>query len=67
MHYEPAELMVFEDIECEWPLFFAYLMIDGIYSNNTVQVPKRFVKLLNFIYASNNVAKCNGTFFCIRQ
>ena len=38
LHYEPAELMVFEGIECEWPLFFAYLIIDGVYSNNMEQV-----------------------------
>ncbi|XP_027518124.1 phosphorylase b kinase regulatory subunit alpha, skeletal muscle isoform isoform X2 [Corapipo altera] len=38
LYYEPAELKLFENIECEWPLFWAYLMIDGIFSGNIEQV-----------------------------
>nr|XP_030128561.3 phosphorylase b kinase regulatory subunit alpha, skeletal muscle isoform isoform X1 [Taeniopygia guttata] len=38
LYYEPAELKLFENIECEWPLFWAYLMIDGIFSGNMEQV-----------------------------
>lgn len=30
LHYEPAELKQFEDIESEWPLFFTYLYLDGL-------------------------------------
>ncbi|NWR68963.1 KPB1 kinase, partial [Centropus unirufus] len=37
-YYEPAELMLFENIECEWPLFWTYLVIDGIFSGNLEQV-----------------------------
>lgn len=37
LHYEPAELQVFEDIECEWPLFFVYLMLDGIFRGDHKQ------------------------------
>ncbi|XP_066189883.1 phosphorylase b kinase regulatory subunit alpha, skeletal muscle isoform isoform X9 [Sylvia atricapilla] len=37
LYYEPAELKLFENIECEWPLFWAYLMIDGIFSGNMEQ------------------------------
>ncbi|CAL4060069.1 unnamed protein product, partial [Meganyctiphanes norvegica] len=28
LYYEPWELKVFENIECEWPLFFCYLILD---------------------------------------
>ncbi|XP_027551878.1 phosphorylase b kinase regulatory subunit alpha, skeletal muscle isoform isoform X4 [Neopelma chrysocephalum] len=38
LYYEPAELKLFENIECEWPLFWAYLMIDGIFNGNIEQV-----------------------------
>nr|XP_039256561.1 phosphorylase b kinase regulatory subunit alpha, skeletal muscle isoform-like isoform X2 [Styela clava] len=38
LHYELAELKVFEDIECEWPLFWTYLILDGIFFNNQQQV-----------------------------
>ncbi|KAJ6653519.1 hypothetical protein lerEdw1_009099 [Lerista edwardsae] len=38
LYYEPAELKLFENIECEWPLFWTYLIIDGIFSGNLEQV-----------------------------
>lgn len=28
LYYEPWELRVFDSIECEWPLFFCYLILD---------------------------------------
>lgn len=31
LHYEQEELQRFEDIESEWPLFFVYLYLDGIF------------------------------------
>ncbi|KAI9591628.1 glycosyl hydrolases family 15-domain-containing protein [Syncephalis fuscata] len=37
LHYEPHELEVFKDIESEWPLFFTYLILDGIFTGNDVQ------------------------------
>ncbi|MDB5999229.1 MAG: glycosyl hydrolase family 15, partial [Rhizobacter sp.] len=30
LYYERGELAVFEGIESEWPLFFTYLMLDGL-------------------------------------
>ena len=37
LHYEPWELKVFENIECEWPLFWCYLILDGLfYENNNL-------------------------------
>ncbi|MCA1992723.1 MAG: glycoside hydrolase family 15 protein [Coleofasciculus sp. S288] len=38
LHYEPQELQKFEHIECEWPLFFTYLLLDGLFRGNTEQV-----------------------------
>ncbi|KAI9189727.1 hypothetical protein H9P43_001160 [Blastocladiella emersonii ATCC 22665] len=34
LHYEPNELVIFEHLECEWPLFFTYLILDGLFLNN---------------------------------
>ncbi|BFZ14817.1 hypothetical protein BsWGS_17856 [Bradybaena similaris] len=45
LHYEPWELMVFEKIECQWPLFFAFLILDGLFSNNQEQVETYQIKL----------------------
>ncbi|MBE9097008.1 glycoside hydrolase family 15 protein [Tychonema sp. LEGE 07203] len=38
LHYEPTELKQFEHIECEWPLFFTYLFLDGIFEGNQAQI-----------------------------
>ncbi len=38
LHYEPWELQQFEHIECEWPLFFTYLVLDGLFRGKGEQV-----------------------------
>ncbi|MBW4613350.1 MAG: glycoside hydrolase family 15 protein [Desmonostoc vinosum HA7617-LM4] len=40
LHYEPWELKQFEHIECEWPLFFTYLILDGLFRGDQEQVQK---------------------------
>lgn len=37
LHYEPEELQQFEHIECEWPLFFTYLALEGLFRGDTEQ------------------------------
>ncbi|XP_060531826.1 probable phosphorylase b kinase regulatory subunit alpha isoform X1 [Cylas formicarius] len=34
LYYEPWELRMFEHIECEWPMFFCYLILDCLFMNN---------------------------------
>ncbi|KAK4887210.1 hypothetical protein RN001_003481 [Aquatica leii] len=34
LYYEPWELRMFESIECEWPLFFCYLILDYCFQGN---------------------------------
>ncbi|XP_055012246.1 phosphorylase b kinase regulatory subunit alpha, skeletal muscle isoform isoform X2 [Boleophthalmus pectinirostris] len=38
LYYESAELKLFENIECEWPLFWTYLILDGIFIKSPEQV-----------------------------
>ncbi|XP_038557637.1 phosphorylase b kinase regulatory subunit alpha, liver isoform isoform X3 [Micropterus salmoides] len=38
LHYDPAELKLFENIECEWPVFWTYLILDGIFAEDQEQV-----------------------------
>jgi phosphorylase kinase alpha/beta subunit len=40
LHYEPWELKQFENIECEWPLFFTYLLLDGLFRGDQEQINK---------------------------
>ncbi|XP_035508408.1 phosphorylase b kinase regulatory subunit alpha, liver isoform isoform X2 [Morone saxatilis] len=64
LHYDPAELKLFENIECEWPVFWTYLILDGIFAEDQVQVQeyrealegvlirgKNGIKLLPELYA----------------
>ena len=34
LYYEPFELRVFENIECEWPLFFCLSMLDFLFQGD---------------------------------
>ncbi|KAF9375773.1 hypothetical protein CPB97_011252 [Podila verticillata] len=45
LHYDAHELMIFEGIECEWPLFFTYFILDGLFSENEDQVEEYRAKL----------------------
>ncbi|KAG0245559.1 glycosyl hydrolases family 15-domain-containing protein [Mortierella sp. GBAus27b] len=45
LHYDPHELKIFEGIECEWPLFFTYFVLDGLFSENENQVEEYRAKL----------------------
>uniref|UniRef100_A0A3B1JBI8 Phosphorylase b kinase regulatory subunit n=1 Tax=Astyanax mexicanus TaxID=7994 RepID=A0A3B1JBI8_ASTMX len=38
IYYESSELQLFENIECEWPLFWTYLILDGIFIKSPEQV-----------------------------
>lgn len=49
LHYEPRELKQFEHIECEWPLFFTYLLLDGVFRGDTEQVQTYQAKLAQVI------------------
>ncbi|XP_037000754.2 phosphorylase b kinase regulatory subunit beta isoform X3 [Artibeus jamaicensis] len=44
-YYKPAEIKLFDGIECEFPIFFLYMMIDGVFRGNSQQV-KEYQDLL---------------------
>ncbi|KAM8762330.1 phosphorylase b kinase regulatory subunit beta isoform X1 [Acanthopagrus latus] len=44
-YYKPAEMKLFDGIECEFPIFFIYMMIDGVFRGNKDQV-KEYQDLL---------------------
>jgi phosphorylase kinase alpha/beta subunit len=53
LYYEPEELLKFEGIECEWPLFFTYLYLDAIFANDIEQVDT-YAKLLADLLVEQN-------------
>ncbi|OXB83980.1 UNVERIFIED_CONTAM: hypothetical protein H355_015491 [Colinus virginianus] len=44
-YYKPAEIKLFDGIECEFPLFFIFMIIDGVFRGNLAQV-KEYQDLL---------------------
>ncbi|KAL1509747.1 hypothetical protein ABEB36_004437 [Hypothenemus hampei] len=34
LYYEPWELRMFENIECEWPMFYCYLILDALFAGD---------------------------------
>ena len=45
LHYEPFELKTFEHIECEWPLFFTYLLLDALFQGDRATAQEYQAKL----------------------
>ncbi|XP_045674622.1 phosphorylase b kinase regulatory subunit beta isoform X4 [Phyllostomus hastatus] len=37
-YYKPAEIKLFDGIECEFPIFFLYMVIDGVFRGDSRQV-----------------------------
>jgi phosphorylase kinase alpha/beta subunit len=56
LHYESEELKQFEHIESEWPLFFAYLMLDGCFFGRGEQV-KTYAEKLEQVATERNGIK----------
>ncbi|KAF0992754.1 hypothetical protein HZS_7826, partial [Henneguya salminicola] len=54
LHYEVSELKIFENIECEWPLFFIYLVLDGIFLSNRTQSTEYMKKLKKIMIISED-------------
>lgn len=45
LHYEPWELKQFENIECEWPLFFTYLLLDSLFQDDSDRIKNYYRRL----------------------
>jgi phosphorylase kinase alpha/beta subunit len=51
LHYEPFELKQFEHIECEWPLFFTYLLLDALFRGDRPEAERYWQKLEQVLVA----------------
>lgn len=45
LYYDAQELKVFEDIESEWPLFFTYMVLEGLFTGDLEQAEEYRKKL----------------------
>jgi phosphorylase kinase alpha/beta subunit len=53
LHYDPTELKQFKDIECEWPLFFAYLLLNNLFEGKAEAATKYRNKLEALLVEQN--------------
>ncbi|XP_039210857.1 phosphorylase b kinase regulatory subunit alpha, skeletal muscle isoform isoform X1 [Crotalus tigris] len=65
LYYEPAELKLFENIECEWPLFWTYLIIDGLFSGNAEQVQEYREALEGVLIKGKNGVRLVPELYCV--
>ncbi|KAJ3028494.1 UNVERIFIED_CONTAM: hypothetical protein HDU68_001562 [Siphonaria sp. JEL0065] len=57
LHYDPHELKIFEGIECEWPLFYTYMILDGLFREDSRQVQDYRDLLEPLLVDSSTVSK----------
>ena len=53
LHYEPSEMKAFENIESEWPLFFTYLILDGMFREDKQQTEIYLDKITDLFVESD--------------
>ena len=46
LHYESWELHLFENVECQWPMFYCFLIINGCFSKDN-EIIRKFSKALD--------------------
>lgn len=54
LHYNHSELKIFENIESEWPLFFTYLVLEGLFTGDHDQVQEYRNKLKHAVIDSSD-------------
>jgi phosphorylase kinase alpha/beta subunit len=55
LHYEPWELKQFEHVESEWPLFFTYLLLDGLFRGDRQQTSDYQQRLEKLLVSQNGM------------
>ncbi|VDN96538.1 unnamed protein product [Rodentolepis nana] len=56
LHYEPWELRMFDGIECQWPLFFTYLVIGACFDDN-FELAKKYMDQLEQIVLRKKIPR----------
>lgn len=53
-YYNKAEIKDFEGNECEWPMFYTYMIIDGVFKNCNEQIEEYQMELRKCMYSDLN-------------
>uniref|UniRef100_A0A1B6FN58 Phosphorylase b kinase regulatory subunit n=1 Tax=Cuerna arida TaxID=1464854 RepID=A0A1B6FN58_9HEMI len=65
--YKTGETKEFENIECEWPLFFMFMIIDGVFKSLPDQVDEYRSLLSNVICKDLNGDPCIPMYFYVSE
>lgn len=57
-YYNKGEIRDFENNECEWPIFYTYMIIDGVFKNNTEQIEEYQAELRKCMYSDECGGEC---------
>jgi phosphorylase kinase alpha/beta subunit len=57
-YYNQAEIKDFENNECEWPMFYTFMIIDGVFKNNHEQIEEYQNELRKCMFADSNGGGC---------
>ncbi|MCW3062301.1 MAG: phosphorylase kinase alphabeta [Capsulimonas sp.] len=55
LYYEAWELKQFENIECEWPLFYTYLMLDALFRGDAGAIEEYRARLKSVLVTQDGV------------
>lgn len=58
-YYTQHEVKDFEGNECEWPIFYTFLIIDGVFKNCNEQIEEYQEELRKCMYADANGGECH--------
>ncbi|THD20206.1 putative phosphorylase b kinase regulatory subunit alpha [Fasciola hepatica] len=59
LYYEPWELRMFEGIECEWPMFLAWLVLDASFREDYDDAD-RYMQMLQDVVVRESGQACEG-------
>lgn len=56
-YYHKSEILHFEGAECEWPMFYTFMIIDGVFKNLTDQIEEYQMELRKCMFSDANGGK----------
>ena len=58
---------MFEHIECEWPVFWTFLALDGLMTDNKVQADEYLKSLDELLVTTDDGTKCLPELYTVPQ
>eukprot|EP00118_Oscarella_pearsei_P010638 m.66389 g.66389 ORF g.66389 m.66389 type:complete len:1074 (+) comp35386_c0_seq8:474-3695(+) len=65
--YYPAELRRFDKVECEWPLFFVYLLIEAIFRGDKKETEMYWEKIQSLMVSTAYGGRCLPKYYYVPE